>query len=95
MDYRSGSFIWDLNKEAQNIKKHTFNFITASKVFFDSKRIITTDEKHSKDENRYFCIGKVKGRIITVRFTYQKNLIRIYGAGSWRKGVALYEKTNG
>lgn len=44
---------------------------------------------------RYYCMGKVDNEIITVRFTYRKNIIRIIGAGFWRKERSLYEKENG
>ena len=36
--------------------------------------------------------GKVGDGILTVRFTYRKNSIRIIGAGYWRKGKGIYEK---
>lgn len=32
--------------------------------------------------------------ILTVRFTYRARVIRIFGAGYWRKGKAIYEKEN-
>ena len=46
----------------------------------------------SKDEQRYFCFGRVGRNILTVRFTYRENVIRIFGAGYRRKGKALYEQ---
>ncbi|MBI1870883.1 MAG: BrnT family toxin [Chlamydiae bacterium] len=88
----SGSFIWDADKEAVNIVKHKINFSTAAKAFKDPKRKIFVDSKHSLKEERYFCIGKVDKSILTVRFTYRENLIRIIGAGKWRKGRIYYEQ---
>jgi len=87
-----GSFTWDSRKEKVNIRKHGINFIKAVKVFKDPKRKIFTDSKHSEKEPRYFCIGKAGNKIITVRFTYREEKIRIYGAGYWRKGRRYYEK---
>ncbi len=29
---------------------------------------------------------------MTVRFTYRENVIRIIGAGYWRRGKKIYEK---
>ena len=58
---------------------------------WDPKKEAENIAKHSETESRLFCIGKVDGRIITVRFTYRYGLIRIYGAGYWRKGRAYYE----
>ena len=92
MDKRTGKFIWDAEKEKANIAKHGIDFTKAIKAFFDSKRKIFTDSRHSLQEERYFCIGKVGTRIITASFTYREGLIRIIGAGYWRKGRANYEK---
>jgi len=94
-DIRNGSFVWDSEKEKQNIQKHNVDFFTACEVFYDKKRIIAVDEKHSNEEQRYFCIGKTNNRVLTVRFVYRNKLIRIFGGGYWRKGRLLYEKQNG
>jgi hypothetical protein len=39
-------------------------------------------------------IGRAGDGIMTVRFTYRGNVIRIYGAGYWRKGRKIYEEQN-
>lgn len=91
MDRRAGSFVWDVSKELANVRKHGVDFETAAKAFADPHRKIYTDETHSEVESRVFCIGKVEGRILTVRFTYRAGLIRIYGAAYWRKGRRYYE----
>ena len=95
MDIKSGSFIWDLAKELENIRKHGVDFSEAAKVFQDRERKIFIDSRHSKEEERYFYIGKVHGKILTVRFIYRGKIIRIYGAGFWRKGRKYYEKKTG
>ena len=87
-----GKFIWDSRKERVNIDKHHIDFIMAAKAFEDSKRKIFTDSNHSEHEERYFCIGKVSNKIVTVRFTYRAGRIRIIGAGYWRKGIRYYEE---
>jgi len=92
MELKSGKFVWDIERESANIAKHGIDFTTAKKVFFDTRRKIFTDSKHSAQEPRYFCIGKVNTRILTVRFAYREGLIRIFGAGYWRKGKVYYEK---
>ena len=92
MKETKGDFVWDPRKEKINIRKHGINFITAAKAFKDPKRKIFTDSKHSQKEQRYFLIGKVRNKILTVRFTYREGKIRIYGAGYWRKGKMYYEK---
>ena len=91
MDHHFGSFVWDVKKEAANIRKHRVDFETASKAFKDPRRRIYVDEKHGHIEERMFCLGKVEGMVLTVRFTYREGQIRIYGAGYWRKGRRYYE----
>ena len=85
---------WDEDKDRENQKKHTVSFSIAQHAFLDPHRIIVEDEEHSTEENRYYCIGRVRDGIMTVRFTYRGNIIRIYGAGYWRKGRKLYEDQN-
>jgi hypothetical protein len=66
-------FEWDKLKNIQNTKKHKVRFDDAQLAFFDSKRVLAQDIKHSKGEKRYYCFGLVKGGVITIRFTYRKN----------------------
>lgn len=87
-------FEWDENKNRDNLKKHRVDFETAQYAFLDKRRVIAKDLTHSLNEKRYFCFGKVKGGILTVRFTYRNNHIRVIGAGFWRKGKNIYEKKN-
>ena len=88
------SFEWDEDKDAENRRKHGVSFATAQEAFFDPRRVIARDVKHSTAEERLHCIGRVGDGILTVRFTMRGKSIRIIGAGYWRKGKALYEKQN-
>lgn len=88
------SFEWDIQKNNENQIKHRVSFEEAQHAFWDPKRIIAKDIEHSTEEDRYFCFGKVEANILTVRFTYRNQKIRIYGAGYWRKGKQIYEKEN-
>ena len=63
-------------------------------IFLDHTRIIAEDIGHSSKEKRYYCIGRVSDGILTVRFTVRRNIIRIFGAGYWRKGKQIYEEEN-
>lgn len=56
--------------------------------------MIAEDVTHSEDEKRHLCFGAVGGGVLTVRFTYRDGVIRIFGAGYWRKGKAIYEREN-
>ncbi len=86
------SFEWDPRKNESNLAKHGISFFDAQRAFLDPKRIIAQDLEHSKNEIRYYCFGNVDGMIVTVRFTYRKQAIRIFGAGYWRQGRKIYEK---
>ena len=87
-------FEWDEKKDGKNLAKHDVSFRAAQYAFADPKRIIAEDLEHSREEKRFFCFGRVGDGILTVRFTFRMNRIRIIGAGYWRKGKAIYEKEN-
>lgn len=85
-------FAWDPAKEVFNLLKHRVSFTEAKLAFDDPHRKIYFDEKHSSHEERFFCVGKIGDRVMTVRFSYRHDQVRIIGAGYWRKGRRLYEK---
>lgn len=87
-------FEWDSDKNEENQKKHGVAFSLAQYAFTDPRRIIAEDIVHSDVEKRYFCFGKVGDGILTVRFTYRGGAIRLFGAGYWRRGKAIYEREN-
>ena len=87
-------FEWDAKKDQQNQKKHGVSFGKAQFAFADSNRVIAEDRSHSSSEQRHYCFGQVEGAILTVRFTYREDVIRIIGAGYWRKGKRIHEREN-
>ncbi len=56
--------------------------------------IIAEDLEHSNSERRYYCFDMIGGNVATVRFTLRSKVMRIFGAGYWRKGRSIYEKEN-
>ncbi len=90
------NFEWDKGKNLENQRKHGVSFYEAQHAFLDPSRLIAEDVIHSQKEKRFFCIGRDETGegILTVRFTYRKNRIRIIGAGYWRKGKKVYEQAN-
>jgi len=88
------SFEWDDKKDHENRVKHGVSFYEAQKAFLDPYRVTAKDAEHSHKEERYFCFGRADSGIMTVRFTYRKNTIRIIGAGYWRRGKKIYEQEN-
>lgn len=87
-------FEWDPAKDQENQKKHGVSFAKAQFAFADPSRVIAEDLSHSSREKRYYCFGWVEGGVLTVRFTYREDVIRIFGAGYWRRGKETYEREN-
>jgi uncharacterized DUF497 family protein len=87
-------FDWDTDNDAENQLKHGVSFFRAQHAFADLQRVIARDITHSETEERFYCFGEVDGGVLTVRFTYRASVIRIIGAGYWRKGKAIYEREN-
>ncbi len=87
-------FEWDARKDYENQDKHGVSFELAQYAFSDPRRVIAEDLDHGGSEKRYYCFGRVGEGIVTVRFTYRANGIRIIGAGYWRKGKKVYEAQN-
>ncbi|MGH7947969.1 MAG: BrnT family toxin [Candidatus Binataceae bacterium] len=87
-------FDWDPKKDQSNRKKHGVSFAQAQLAFVDGRRVIAEDLSHSRGEKRYYCFSSVGEGILTVRFTYRGKVIRIFGAGYWRKGKRIYEREN-
>ena len=83
---------WDDKKSLRNKAKHGVPFELAQFVFADPKRVVAEDISHSGTEKRYYSFGKVGEGILTVRFTYREGIIRIIGAGYWRRGKRIYEQ---
>lgn len=94
-NYHVMNFDWDDDKDAINRKKHRVSFTEAQEAFFDPKRLIFEDIDHSTpSEKRYYCLGKVGEKVCTVRYTCRDKIIRIFGAGYWRKEQKIYYEIN-
>ena len=87
-------FEWDAKKDQENQDKHGVAFAVAQFAFADPNRVIAEDLSHSSKEKRHYCFGMVEGGVLTVRFTYRGDVLRIFGAGYWRKGKQIYEREN-
>lgn len=87
-------FEWDLKKDGDNQSKHGVSFARAQLAFADPRRVIAEDLSHSSSEQRHYCFGWVDGGVLTVRFAFRHDVIRIFGAGYWRKVRGNYEREN-
>ena len=85
-------FEWDEDKNLVNIQKHGISFEDAIQAFLDPMRKIRLNSKHSAIELRYYCLGMIDSRVLTVRFTIRSSTVRIIGAGYWREGKKIYEQ---
>jgi uncharacterized DUF497 family protein len=91
---KKARFVWGEEKDEENQEKHNVSFSLVQHAFLDPDRVILEDVSHSTKEDRFYCIGRVGDGVMTVRFTYRGNIIRIHGAGYWRKGKKIYEDKN-
>jgi len=87
-------FDWDPDKDRENQSKQGVSFGDAQLAFADPLRVIAEDLSHSSSEKRYYCFGEAGGGIFTVRFTYREGVIRIFGAGYWRRGKRIHDREN-
>ncbi len=88
----ASNFEWDDKKDLENREKHGVSFFEAQHAFFDPKRFIAEDLEHSINEARFYCFGKVGETILTVRFTYRGNKIRIIALDTGERGKKFMNK---
>lgn len=88
-------FEWDAEKEKANVRKHKVTFLEAVESFSDPNGLSVIDDKHSKDEQRFYWVGKTAaGKVLTTRYTRRGERIRIIGSAEWREFKRWYnEKT--
>ena len=85
-------FIWDDEKNQQNIRKHRVSFEEARSVFFDENARLINDPDHSMDEDRFIMLGiSQRMRLLLVCHCYREDdeQIRIISA---RKALPLEER---
>lgn len=88
-------FEWDDGNREKNYKKHGVTVEECEQVFFNKPLLIIDDVLHSKDEARWYALGKTKTkRYLSVVFTMRTDHIRIISARDMDKREhKLYEKT--
>lgn len=87
-------FEWDKGNSNKNLKKHGVADGECEEIFFDPRKRIAKDLKHSTQENRFILLGKTKlGRLLFIVFTIRNDKIRIISARDVnKKEQHLYEK---
>ena len=84
-------FEWDITKEAENLEKHGVDFATVGIAWSDPYRLIFRYPGMARDEVRWQFSGHDGEGILTVRFTIRSGVVRVIGAGYWRKQRKIYE----
>ena len=87
-------FDWDAGNRGKNAK-HRVSDDECEEVFFNLPLILSPDEIHSAQEDRYQALGKTNaGRSLVVAFTHRGNRIRVISArGMTRKERRAYNET--
>ena len=62
-------FEWDQAKNAQNIRKHGFDFTDGIELFSgESPFLVASDEHEDPEEERWRGIGTIRGRVVVAVF---------------------------
>ena len=80
-------FVWDVDKNLKNIKKHKVSFVQAVHAFSDPLRKEFYDERHSSyEEDRLLLFGFAIDVVLVVSFTEPDiQTIRIISARKAKK----------
>ncbi|MFH1856217.1 MAG: BrnT family toxin [Candidatus Omnitrophota bacterium] len=91
---KCGGFQWDEANFEKNWLKHQVTASESEQIFFNQPLIIADDVTHSKDEERYYALGKTdEQRMLFVVFTIRRNLIRVISARNMSKKERRIYKT--
>lgn len=82
---------WNINK---NIQKHDVGPFECEEIFFNEPLLIQKDKEHSKEEERFFAMGRTNNhRLLSIVFTIREDKIRIIMARDMtRKERIKYEQ---
>lgn len=81
----------DASKEAENLAKHGVDFSRVGIAWSDPHRLVFRYPGMGCDELRWQFAGHDGHGALTVRFTIRSGVIRVIGAGYWRKQRRIYE----
>ena len=78
---------WDSKKARSNLRKHKVSFEEAATALSDPLSATGADPDHSETEDRYITFGvSVRGRLLAVVHTEEREVIRIISARLASKG---------
>jgi len=71
-------FDWDEANTDKNWERHRVTPEEAEDVFFNEPLVVRGDTRHSKQERRYYALGRTTGgRYLFVAFTLRGSLLRV------------------
>lgn len=74
-------FEWDQGNLTKNWDQHDVSSGECEQIFFNRPLIIKRDKEHSKNENRYYVLGRTNvNRLLFAFFTVRNDKIRIISA---------------
>jgi uncharacterized DUF497 family protein len=74
------NFEWSEAKSEACFRERGFDFAYAARAFFDPKRIVHADTRHSYGEDRYQLMGMIDHRLFVVVYTLRHDTMRIISA---------------
>jgi uncharacterized DUF497 family protein len=80
LNYTSNEFEWDETKSNACFEERGFDFAYASQAFFDARRVIFPDQRHSYGEERFQLLGAIDSRIFVLVYTHRVRGTRIISA---------------
>jgi len=86
------TFEWDVAKEVQNRVKHGVDFSGVATAFNDPRRVFLRHPGMARGEVRWQCVGR--DGVGVLRFKLRAGVVRVIGAGYWRRQKEIYEKEN-
>ena len=79
-------FEWDDGNFEKNLLSHGVSALECEDVFFNHPLAVQMDDKHSKKEKRYYCLGHTDtGRLLFISFTIRGRNIRVISARDMNK----------
>lgn len=89
------NFEWDEAKSNSCFHERGFDFAYAARAFFDERRLIQSDNRHSYGEARYQLTGAIEQRVFVVVYTPRNDACRIISARKAnQREVRQYEENS-
>jgi len=87
-------FEWDDANAHKNWDRHRVTPGDAEEVFFNEPLVVRSDLRHSRDEKRYYALGRnAADRRLFIVFTIRRKLIRVISARDMnRNETEAYER---